>query len=306
VQRNFEKRKLELGTCGRPYGTPCAHEHACIRCPMLRPDPSARGRLTQIIANLADRIAEARATCCSARKRRTRMTSRNALIVRGGWDGHQPVETTDFFIPFLKENGFEVRVEEGTPVYTAADYLDTVDLIVQVNTMNTIEKKEFAGLQRAVLNGTGLAGWHGGIADSYRNTADYLHMIGGQFAHHAGIEPWLRKGEQSDNYIPYTVHITKLGKTHPITAAIEDFDLVTEQYWVLSDEYNDVLATTTQTVRPWDAWNRPVTAPAIWTRQWGKGRIFVSAPGHRLDIVQEPHVRTIIERGMLWAARGEE
>jgi uncharacterized protein len=172
--------------------------------------------------------------------------------------------------------------------------------------MNTIEKEEFAGLQRAVLNGTGMAGWHGGIADSYRNTADYLHMIGGQFAHHAGIEPSLRKGEQSDNYIPYTVHITELGKTHPITADIEDFDLVTEQYWVLSDEYNDVLATTTQAVRPWDAWNRPVTAPAIWTRQWGKGRIFVSAPGHKLDIVQEPHVRTIIERGMLWAARGEE
>jgi uncharacterized protein len=234
------------------------------------------------------------------------LTSRNALIVRGGWDGHQPVETTDFFIPFLKEHGFEVRIEEGTSVYTAADYLDTVDLIVQVNTMNTIEKEEFAGLQRAVLNGTGMAGWHGGIADSYRNTADYLHMIGGQFAHHAGIEPSLRTGEQSDNYIPYTVHITELGKTHPITAAIEDFNLVTEQYWVLSDEYNDVLATTTQTVRPWDAWNRPVTAPAIWTRQWGKGRIFVSAPGHKLDIVQESHVRTIIERGMLWAARGEE
>ena len=72
---------------------------------------------------------------------------------------------------------------------------------------------------------------------------------------------------------------------------------------MLSDEYNDVLATTTQEVRPWDAWNRPVTAPAIWTRQWGKGRIFVSAPGHRLEIVENPTVRTIIERGLLWAAR---
>jgi integrase len=59
-EEHFEKRKLSLGTCGRPYGTHCAHEHACIRCPMLRPDPAARGRLTEIIANLADRIAEAR------------------------------------------------------------------------------------------------------------------------------------------------------------------------------------------------------------------------------------------------------
>lgn len=231
------------------------------------------------------------------------MTDKQALVVRGGWDGHMPVETTAAFIPFLEANGFTVRVEDGTTVYTDTDYLDTVDLIVQINTMNTIEPEEFAGLQRAVLNGTGMAGWHGGIADSYRNNADYLHMIGGQFAHHAGKDPAERTGEQSDNYIPYTVHITEYGRTHPITEGIEDFDLVTEQYWVLSDEYNDVLATTTQEVRPWDAWNRPVTAPAIWTRQWGKGRIFVSAPGHRIEIVEDPNVRTIIEGGLLWAAR---
>jgi type 1 glutamine amidotransferase len=229
--------------------------------------------------------------------------SKHALIVRGGWDGHMPVETTDLFIPFLRDNGFDVRVEEGTAVYADEEYLTGVDLIVQVNTMNTIEDAEFRGLRNAVLNGTGMAGWHGGIADSYRNNADYLHMIGGQFAHHAGKDPAERVGDQSDNYIPYTVHITEYGKTHPITAGIEDFDLVTEQYWVLSDEYNDVLATTTQDVRPWDAWNRPVTSPAIWTRQWGKGRIFVSAPGHRLEIVESRPVRTIIERGLLWAAR---
>lgn len=229
--------------------------------------------------------------------------TRHALVVRGGWDGHMPVETTDLFIPVLEANGFTVRVEETPAVYADAAYLDTVDLILQINTMNTIEDAEFAGLQRAILNGTGMAGWHGGIADSYRDNADYLHMIGGQFAHHAGIDPAARTGEQSDNYIPYTVHITEQGKTHPITAGIDDFDLVSEQYWVLSDEYNDVLATTTQAVRPWDAWNRPVTAPAIWTRQWGKGRIFVSAPGHRLEIVESEPVRTIIERGLLWAAR---
>jgi len=229
--------------------------------------------------------------------------TKSALIVRGGWDGHQPVETTELFIPFLQRNGFEVRVEESPAVYADAAVMAAVDLIVQVNTMSTIEKDEFAGLQRAVLNGTGMAGWHGGIADSYRDNADYLHMIGGQFAHHAGKDPAERTGEQSDNYIPYTVHITDDGRTHPITEGIADFDLVTEQYWVLSDDYNDVLATTTQAVRPWDAWNRPVTAPAIWTRQWGAGRVFVSAPGHRLEIVENPSVRTIIERGLLWAAR---
>jgi type 1 glutamine amidotransferase len=228
---------------------------------------------------------------------------RVALIVRGGWDGHMPIETTDSFIPFLESHDFVVRIEGSPEIYTDADYMATVDLIVQVNTMNTITPEQFAGLQAAVLAGTGMAGWHGGIADSYRAEADYLHMIGGQFAHHAGKDPAERTGEQSDNYIPYTVHITELGRRHPITAGIDDFDLVTEQYWVLSDEYNDVLATTTQEARPFDAWNRAVTAPAIWTRQWGNGRIFVSAPGHRLEITDDPNVHTIIERGLLWAAR---
>lgn len=229
--------------------------------------------------------------------------NRNALVVRGGWDGHEPVESTAVFIPFLESNGFTVRVEDGTKVYTDADYLASVDLIVQVNTMNTIEKDELDGLITAVKAGTGLAGWHGGIADSYRNEADYLHLIGGQFAHHAGIDPALRKGEQADNYLTYTVQLTELGRQHPILDGIDDFELTTEQYWVLSDEYNDVLATTTQEARPWDAWNRPVTAPAIWTRQWGKGRVFVSAPGHKADIVEAQPLRTIIERGLLWAAR---
>lgn len=152
-------------------------------------------------------------------------------MVRGGWDGHQPVETTDLFIPFLEAHGFSVRVEESPAVYTDDGYMATVDLIVQVNTMNSIEKEEMAGLHTAVVNGTGMGGWHGGIADSYRDNADYLHMIGGQFAHHAGKAPEERSGEQSDNYIPYTVHITESGKMHPITQGISDFDLVTEQYW---------------------------------------------------------------------------
>jgi type 1 glutamine amidotransferase len=230
-------------------------------------------------------------------------TQRRALVVRGGWDGHQPVETTDAFVPFLRDNGFDVQVSDSTAVYADASVMDEVDLIVQVVTMSTIADDEFAGLQKAVLGGAGLAGWHGGIADAFRNTADYLHMIGGQFAHHAGKHPSERVGEQSDNYIPNTVHITEAGREHPITQGIDDFELVTEQYWVLSDEYNDVLATTTQDARDFDAWNRPVTAPAIWTRQWGKGRVFVSAPGHRLEIVESEPVRTIIERGLLWAAR---
>jgi type 1 glutamine amidotransferase len=228
---------------------------------------------------------------------------RIALVVRGGWDGHQPVETTSMFLPFLEENGFTVRVEESPAVYADAEYMATVDLVVQTNTMSTIEKAEFEGLRAAVEAGTGLAGWHGGIADSYRNNADYLQLIGGQFAAHPGKAPEERTGEQSDNYMPHTIEMTEAAAEHPITRGIGDFELTTEQYWVLHDDYIDVLATTTQAVRPWDPWTRPVTSPALWTRQWGKGRIFVSTPGHRVEVLENPTVRTIIERGLLWAAR---
>jgi type 1 glutamine amidotransferase len=229
--------------------------------------------------------------------------TKRALIVRGGWDGHQPVEATNLFVPFLESNGFEVRVEESPAVYADADYLPTVDLIVQSNTMNTIEVAEFEGLRAAIEAGTGLAGWHGGIADSYRNNSDYLQMIGGQFAAHPGKHPSERVGEQSDNYLPHTIDMLPAAADHPITRGIGSFELTTEQYWVLHDDYLDVLATTTQAVREWDPWTRPITSPAIWTRQWGAGRIFVSTPGHRVEILENPNVRTIIERGLLWASR---
>ena len=228
---------------------------------------------------------------------------KNALIVRGGWDGHQPVEATDLFLPFLNAKGYSVRVEGSPQPYADQVYMDSVDLIVQCNTMASIEPSELAGLRAAIEAGTGMAGWHGGIADSYRNSSDYLHLIGGQFACHPGKHPAERVGAQSDNYVPYRINIVPAAADHPITHGIRDFDLVTEQYWVLSDDYIDVLATTTQAVRDWDPWTRPVVSPAIWTRQWGKGRIFVCTPGHRVEILEDRNVRTIIERGLLWASR---
>lgn len=233
-----------------------------------------------------------------------RSPSRSALVMRGGWDGHQPVETTDSFLPFLAAEGYDVRVEDATAVYADTAYMAQVDVIVQTNTMNTIDGAELRGLIAAVMNGTGLAGWHGGIADSYRNSADYLQLIGGQFASHpAKAAPDALPGDGTDCFIPHTVDIVPERADHPIVAGIDSFSLTTEQYWVLSDEYNDVLATTTIAAREFDAWHRPVICPAVWTRLWGRGRVFVSTPGHNLGVVEDPRVRTIIERGILWASR---
>jgi uncharacterized protein len=231
------------------------------------------------------------------------MTHRSALVVRGGWEGHRPVEATELFVPFLERSGYTVRIEESTAVYADAAAMAATDLVVQCITMSSITGAELAGLSAAVTAGTGLTGWHGGIADSFRASSDYLQLVGGQFASHPGKEPCERRGDETDNFLPYTVNLTAAGRAHPVTAGIEDFELRTEQYWVLHDDLIDVLATTTHPARPWQPWHRPVTSPAIWTRRWGKGRIVVSTPGHSLDVLENPVVRTVIERGMLWATR---
>lgn len=228
----------------------------------------------------------------------------SALVVRGGWAGHAPVEATDLFVPFLRESGFDVRVSDTLDAYLDAAALTATDLVVQCWTMGEITGEQLAGLTAAVRAGTGFAGWHGGIVDSFRATSDYLHLVGGQFATHpsrpaAECTP----GAPENNYLPHRVEVVPERADHPIVAGISGFELETEQYWVLTDGYNDVLATTTHPARPDQPWHRPVTCPAVWTREWGDGRAFVATPGHQPDILAHPDVRTIVERGLLWAAR---
>jgi type 1 glutamine amidotransferase len=219
------------------------------------------------------------------------VTSRTALIVRGGWPGHSPVEATDRFLPFLEESGFRVTVSDSLDVYTDAGLMAGTDLIVQCWTMGTITAEQVAGLRGAVQAGTGLAGWHGGIADSFRGNSDYLHLVGGQFACHPG------------GFVDHTVEVVPEQAAHPIVAGLTSVALHTEQYWVLADGHNQVLATTTLPSRQGDPWAEPVVSPAVWTRQWGKGRIFVCTVGHQPQDLDVPAVRSIVERGLAWASR---
>nr|WSX75206.1 ThuA domain-containing protein [Streptomyces sp. NBC_00899] len=219
------------------------------------------------------------------------MTSRNALVVRGGWPGHSPVEATDRFLPFLEESGFRVTVSDSLDVYTDADLMAGTDLIVQCWTMGTITAEQVAGLRGAVQAGTGLAGWHGGIADSFRDNSDYLHLVGGQFACHPG------------GFVDHTVEVVPERAAHPIVAGLTSVALHTEQYWVLADGHNQVLATTTLPSRQGDPWAEPVVSPAVWTRQWGEGRIFVCTVGHQPQDLDVPAVRSVVERGLTWASR---
>ena len=166
----------------------------------------------------------------------SRRRTRRALVVRGGWAGHQPVEATELFIPFLVEHGFAVEVHEDPAPYADTAFLAGVDLIVQCVTMGSIRSEEVAGLRAAVEAGTGLAGWHGGIVDSYRGEPDYLQLVGGQFAAHPGRPPEERTGGAGDHFVAHAVTI--IDPTHPITSGVPDFELVTEQYWMLTDGYS--------------------------------------------------------------------
>lgn len=221
------------------------------------------------------------------------MTGRRALVVRGGWPGHAPEEAAELFLPFLDGQGFDVTVTDTLEIYADDEFMAGLDLVVQCWTMGEILPDEMRGLRTAVAQGTGLAGWHGGIVDSFRMATDYLQMLGGQFAAHA------------HDLVDHTIDVVPARADHPIVAGLGPaIPLHSEQYWVLTDDYNDVLATTTIQPQDGDPWHEPIVCPTVWTRQWGAGRIFVCTAGHQLADLEQPGVRAIIERGILWSARG--
>lgn len=202
-----------------------------------------------------------------------------------------PVESTDRFIPYLRDNGFSVEVSDTLDAYLDAEALAATDLVLQIWTMGEITEEQRKGLDQAVRAGTGLAGWHGGIADAFRADLEYNFMVGGQFICHPG------------GFVDYQVDIAPGRAEHPIVAGVGPIQLHTEQYYVHVDPSVDVLATTTFAAHPDYPWIDGATMPAVWTKQWGAGRVFVSTVGHKLDDLDIPEVRTITEMGLLWASR---
>ena len=213
---------------------------------------------------------------------------KRALLVAGGWEGHQPHECAALFAGVLRDDGFEVTVSETLDAYLDADLLRETDLIVPIWTQSEISKEQLRGLLDTIAAGTGIAGWHGGMADSFRNSTEYQLMVGGQWVAHPG------------NIIDYTVQITN--RDDPITAGLNDFAMHSEQYYLHVDPSNEVLATTTFTGEH-AAWTKDVVMPVVWKRRYGEGRVFYSSLGHVAKEFEVPEMATILRRGMLWAAR---
>ncbi|MEC8933700.1 MAG: ThuA domain-containing protein [Candidatus Latescibacterota bacterium] len=215
------------------------------------------------------------------------MAEKKVLIVWGGWDGHEPKQTTEIFADVLDDEGFEVVLSDTMDSYKDADLMQSLSLIVPCWTMGTIDGEQNQGLMQAVEQGVGLAGWHGGMCDAFRNECGYQMMTGGQFVGHP------------DGVKDYTVNITG---DDPIVAGIEDFAMHSEQYYMHTDPGNEVLATTT-----FDAesapWVNGTVMPVVWKRMWGAGKVFFSSLGHVATDFDVPEAKEIQRRGSLWAAR---
>ncbi|MBZ0288989.1 MAG: ThuA domain-containing protein [Anaerolineae bacterium] len=205
---------------------------------------------------------------------------KKALIVYGGWDGHAPNEVAHILGGLLQKNDFDVTYSDTLDAYKDLN-LNDFDLISPNWTMGTITDEQLKPLLEAVKGGVGLAGLHGGMCDSFRNATEYQFMTGGQWVAHPG-----------NDGVEYMVYID--GVPSPITAGIADFQVKSEQYYMHVDPGNTVLATTHF---------GEVKVPVAWTKMWGKGRVFYCSLGHQPNIVQMPQTLTIMERGMLWAAR---
>lgn len=213
--------------------------------------------------------------------------SRKALIVWGGWQGHDPDLCASIIRGWLKAEGFDVRVETKTEVFGDPD-LKTYSLIVPMHTMSKIEKTEALALCEAVKSGVGLAGHHGGMGDAFRDSVEYQFMTGGQWVAHPG------------NIIDYKVDV--LLPEDPIMKGIGSFEHRSEQYYMHVDPAVEVLATTTFSGEH-ASWTKGVVMPQIWKKRYGEGRVFYSALGHRAYELDIPEISKLMIRGMLWSAR---
>ena len=215
--------------------------------------------------------------------------AKKAIMVWGGWEGHEPKQCVDIFAPILEEDGFAVTISNTLDTYKDRDLMAEQDLVVPAWTMGQIEGEQEQGLLAAVDRGTGIAGWHGCMADSFRNNTTYQFMVGGQFVSHP------------DGIIDYTVNIA--APDDPIVAGLDDFQMHSEQYYMHTDPGNQVLATTTLEGRQSAPWVNGTVMPVVWKRAWGAGRVFYSSLGHVARDFDVPEAREIQRRGMLWASR---
>lgn len=233
-----------------------------------------------------------------------------AVLFAGGWEGHDPTAFADWCKSLLEEDGASVTVHDTLSPLAHPGSMADADLIVPIWSsarsshqpeFGNMTKEEEDGLLTLVGGGCGLAGWHGHMGDAFRDRPTYHFLIGGQFvAHPPG---WPDNPTPTDDYVDYDVTVTR--PADPIMQGIGSFRMHSEQYYMLTDAQNEVLATTTFSGdHLW--WIEGTIVPVVWKRRWDRGRIFYCSIGHELADLKVPQVTEIMRRGMAWAARSSD
>jgi uncharacterized protein len=207
---------------------------------------------------------------------------KSALVVYGGWDGHQPKEVSQLLADALRADGFAVDVSDALTAFEDGARLKALSLIVPIWTMGTIAPQQLGPLLEAVRSGVGIAGCHGGMCDAFRAETEYQFMTGGQWVAHPGND-----GRH------YTVEIID---DNPITHGIANFDVSTEKYYMHVDP-----AVRVHAITRFEDYADTIM-PVVWTKTYGAGRVFYNALGHQANIIAIPDVLTMMARGMRWAA----
>lgn len=209
--------------------------------------------------------------------------------MQGGWDGHEPAQCAELMAGKLSERGFAVEVVDNHDVLDDVGRLQSLDLFIPLWTCGTLEPAREKNLVDAVISGVGIAGFHGGMCDAFRGSINYQWMTGGQFLAHP------------DNIKDYLIRI--VNHEDPITHGIPDFKVKSEQYYMLVDPRNEVLAVTIHQSES-ATWTNGVEMPFVWKKMHGAGRVFFSAAGHQArEFIDFPEQLELTLRGMSWAAR---
>ncbi len=219
---------------------------------------------------------------------------KKVLIFRGGWDGHHPIQVSELFREVLEKEGFEVTISDQMDPLGDVDYLKSLDMIIPIWTMGTIDHRYVCNISEAVESGVALCGCHGGMCDAFREDVDWQFMTGSQWVSHPGGDGIVYQV----NLVPDTY----------FTRGLSDFTVASEQYYIHVDPANRVYATTTFPVYDGPhAANGPVAVPVVYTRLWGKGRIFYTSLGHTEEVfLKAPEALEIMRRGFIWATGGAE
>lgn len=224
------------------------------------------------------------------------MAEKRALIVTGGWEGHEPQLVGTLFEELLRSEGFHVDREayhDGS--FASVETIAGYDLLVPSITMSQITGEQSENVSRAMAeHGTGMAGSHGGMCDAFRTDCTWQFITGGQFVGHPG-----------NDGTPYTIRINR-EHDHEITRGLSDFQVSSEQYYMHVDPAITVLASTDfpNPAAPGPHSGNPCSMPQVWTKTWGKARVFFNALGHVRKVFEDvPEAKELMRRGFLWASR---